>query len=242
MFKGSVLVLAMVLLGALGASAHADGVISMNIVTVSENFLSPELVPGNSFTAGVVPAAKWNDSTTPSGAWMGMHDDAGTWNGAEFTMYYTTNYTPQSPWPGYSAAMANEADNKLLSGHVYNQSGTDTLAQFRYIPYAAYDVYIYYNSAAVTNNYQTFAIDGTSFSAVGSELTMGADSAFVLSDGTNDANYVKFSNVNLAEFTLRASSTGSSYSYFNGFQIVEVPEPMTIGLLAFGGLLLRRRV
>jgi len=236
MFKRSVLGLVMVVLGVLAVSAPA-GVISMNVVTLSENFLSPDYT-GTNYTAGVVPAAGWNDSVIPSGAWMYVHDDAGNWNGAEFTMSYTT-YAP-TEWHGYSTLIPTEPDNKLLSGHIYNPAGTNTVAGFRNIPYAAYDVYVYYNSAAITDNYQTFTIVENGMSAVGSELTTTPDAGFVLSNGTNDANYVKFSNVNLSAFTIQASAT-SGYSYFNGFQIVEVPEPMTLCLLALGGLFLRRK-
>ncbi len=224
----------------LGGSASAS-VISVNIDTCPQNQLDPLLI-GYSPTTGVVPAANWNDLMVGSGVWQSLHDDSFAPSTAQFAAYYTNNYTPQvTSWTGYSTAMPYEADNKLLSGHIYNAAGTiDTIAQFRYIPYAAYDVYVYFNSGAITNNYQTFSIDGTSFSAVGSELTTAPDSAFVLSNGSNDANYVKFSNVNLSEFTLRASAT-SGYSYFNGFQIVEVPEPMTLGLLLLGLGFLRTR-
>jgi hypothetical protein len=241
MFKRSILGMVMVLLGVLAVSAPAK-VISVNIDTCAENQLDPALI-GSNPTAGVVPASNWNDLRVGSGTWQSMHDDSGAGNVGEFTAFYESpgsSYVPISPWPGYSTALRNEADNKLLSGHIYHAAGADTVAQFSNIPYAAYDVYVYYNSGAITNNYQTFTIDGTSFAAVGSELSTTPDTAFVLSNGNNDANYVKFSNVNLSNFTLRASAT-SGYSYFNGFQIVQAPEPMTVGLLTLGGLLLRRR-
>jgi len=237
------LTMSLVLVAVFAVSAPAS-VISVNLSTMHENYLEPANI-GYNPTTGAVPASNWNDLAVGPNIWQSLHDNSYVWSGAEFNVSYEydpASYYPIYPnWPGYTTAMPVEADNKLLSGHIWHSAGTDTVTQFRNIPYAAYDVYVYYNSGGVTNNYQTFTIVENGFSAIGSELTTTPDSAFVLSNGTNDANYVKFSNVTLSAFTLRASSTNNMPNYFNGFQIVQVPEPMTIGLLTLGGLLLRRR-
>jgi len=208
-------------------------VISMSVITdPAINSVSEEL-SGTNFTAGVVPVAYWNDSVIGSGGWLPLRDDAGTWTTASLQIWYTTNYAGASP------AFANAGDTRMMSGHIYNPAGSATSLSFADIPYAEYDVYVYYNSGALDSNVQTIAIDGTAFSALASEMSTNADSAVVLSDGTNDANYVKFSNVTLSDITIRLSAA-SGYSYYNAVQIVAVPEPATLALLSLGGLFLRR--
>jgi hypothetical protein len=235
------LAMCMVFVVAFGGVTLAANVISVNIDTAQENQLDPANLGGVNYTAGVVPVMNWNDFTSASGAWKSLHDNSGTATSAELQAFYN-NYFPMV-CGGYSTDFENIGDQRLMSGHIYNSAGTDIVVNVKNIPYAQYDVYVYYNSGGVTGNAQLFTIDGTSFAAVGAELSMTRDTAFVLAQGMEvDANYVKFSGVNLANITLRAHSEGESFNYINGLQIVEVPEPAMIGLLGMGLMFIRRKV
>ncbi len=125
----------------------------------------------------------------------------------------------------------------MLDGHYYETNVTLSAA-FTGIPYATYDLYVYYNSSAV-GNAQDFTIRGTSMSLKGYEVP-GVDTALVESDGTINGNYVVFRGLTASDVTID-DTMDTYYVYMNGFQVVEVPEPLTMSLLALGGLALVRR-
>ena len=68
----------------------------------------------------------------------------------------------------------------------------------------------------------------------------GVDTALVESDGTINGNYVVFRGLTASDVTID-DTMDTYYVYMNGFQVVEVPEPLTMSLLALGGLALVRR-
>ena len=125
------------------------------------------------------------------------------------------------PWAGGAGIPGDQGSTNMLTGHIYDGSATVLSATFSNIPYATYDLYVYYHSSAVTNN-QTFTINGTSTSLDGFEVG-GVDTALVDSrDGAVNGNYVVFKGLASADVTVDATADGVSggYVYMNGFQVV----------------------
>ncbi len=223
--KGALAVL-IVALAASTAFAQTD-VISVNMVGHSTNGASVAATDN----AGVVSVANWNNFA--GAAMTGLVDANGDATTATFSQ------SAASAWYTTDIAFIDDAagNNAMMTGHVYvapNASFTSTMTN---IPYAEYDVYVYYNGAQITNRTEFMTISGTTLAAY--EGTTNNDTHFVLSDGVADANYVVFEGLTSSDFDLTV--TGTWYSYISGVQVAAVPEPATICLLAMGSLGLLRR-
>lgn len=188
-------------------------------------------------TAGVVAVGNWNDYTdTNPFSSMALVDNSGDATTASFA-FSSTGGAIALGVGGWAANIPGDpGSSNMLQGHIY-EAGVTLTGAFTGVPYANYDLYVYYNSSSVTNS-QTYTLRGTTTSLDGYEVA-GLDDALVESDGTNIANYVVFRGLTGSDVTVDATSAG--YVYMNGYQIVEVPEPMTIALLSLGGLALIRR-
>ena len=117
-----------------------------------------------------------------------------------------------------------------------------------------YDVYVYVDSNADSSGSGggTFSIsDGTTTYYYKTDATQASyQGTYVQATATASgdaelANYVKFSGLTSSSLTITASRVGNltaATSGFAGLQVVAVPEPATMGLLALGlPALLRRR-
>ncbi len=199
----SAIVLAVVLL--LGSTAMAADVISVNIQGTGAAV--------GTQIAGAEPAGNWNDYTGTSGS-MALVDDDGAATTASFAFSASGSVIP---WAGGANIPDDPGSSAMLTGHIYQAAGTTLSGAFTGIPYAKYDLYVYYSSSAVTNT-QTFTIRGTATALNGHEVA-GADTALVESNGTLNGNYVVFRGLTAANVTVDASAT-VGYVYMNGFQIV----------------------
>ncbi len=182
--------------------------ISVNLISAGQSV--------GSLTAGVVPVGNWNDYPGDSGA-MILKDSTGIQTMASFTF---SSSAGALLWHNGGAAIPDDpGSNAMLDGHNYNSYGNIVSGTFTGIPYAEYDLYVYYNSGAIGNNFQTFTLRGTSTSLVGAELYSGADTSLRESNGTTDGNYVVFRDLTDSQLTVDATAT-AGYVYLNGFQIV----------------------
>ena len=223
----SLVAMAVVLLVATTASA--------DVISVSFYDADPALGVIGDNEAGVVRVGNWTDWNTALSALSDFKDNLGNPTTADGSIVGGTDT--------YAVAnlMVDPGDNALLAGHWYIPGATSTLA-LTDIPYAEYDLYVYYNA----NQAGTidFTIQGTSLSLTGLDTAAGLeDSAFVIADAGNSipGNYVLFEGLTDLDVTLDATAVTNGYAYINGVQIVEIPEPMTMSLLALGGLALLRR-
>lgn len=135
----------------------------------------------------------------------------------------------------------------LVQAHVVN------------VPYAAYDVVVYFSPQLEHATVAKYTIGATSvYAQVGAmgyfanndtftqvPLTSTAD----LQNLTPIGNYIVFKNVTGSTLQITAQPgwagksifnevQGTPYASISGFQIVEVPEPATVAVLALGGCLL----
>jgi hypothetical protein len=203
--------------------------------------------------AGVVRSTNWNDFLLAKQTGAPLKNNAGaTVPGLTLTTDETFAY-PASAFDS-GANFANPGDTALMRGHVYHGGNANVDVHVDgTIPYATYDVYVYYNSGGVPNT-QTLSLLASDLSDLGITATVsevpGVDSIFVESTNpTVNANYVKFSgrnNIDLPGFVLRAQNAGTpnsnQYGYINGIQIVStVPEPSTFVLLVIGGAVFASR-
>jgi len=208
---------------------------------ISVNFGSNVASVGTN-TAGVVSANNWNDIVVGTQTDVVLKDSAGNASTLKLSVPSTSSTDSHANF-----GTGNDGDTAMMRGHIYVGGGSALDLTFKgKIPYDQFDIYVYYNSGGVTNT-QTFSILDSSEGSLGLSQTGheikdndqgGADSSFVLSTGTNNANYVKFSGLTSASipenFIIRAQGSGSAYAYINGIQFVQVPEPSVVLLLATG--------
>jgi hypothetical protein len=194
-------------------------------------------VMGLGETAGVVSASNWNSfliQTSPTtGGASGLLNDAGATTAASLTWSYN------NPW---SINVTDTAgNNRMMRGYLDSGAATTTMVSFSNIPFALYDVYVY---ADGDNGVELRSGSYT----IGATTLINTDAANTNFSGTftQGANYVKFSNLAGASFTLNATPVAgptSPRAPVNAIQIVEVPEPTHLALGAIGALtlLVRRK-
>jgi hypothetical protein len=230
----------------LGIASEA-GAASIGInFTGGTNNSSPAVSLLTTDLAGVIPQLNWNNFAGGNGAGLSLLDNSGASSGALLTFTASGVY---SSIGGAGIAPAN-GDEKLNTGFVYGNSSF-TLTN---VPYALFDVYVYeLNDAG--GRVETTTLGALSFFGSAATPTdashvdqnAGTSYLYTQSTSTDVANptaggdYVRFSNLS-GTVTINASAPGNGY--VNGLQIVQVPEPASMGLLGLGaavGAWTRRR-
>jgi hypothetical protein len=213
---------------------------------ISWNFDVNGTVSGAGDSAGVVLANNWNNSW-PSNPTTGLIDNSGTATTLNLS-YGPTAYawSIQGSHPGQDAD--GSYNRELLNGYLndgpatWNPPITSSFVTLTSIPYAQYDIYVYFSSdaagrtATVSDGATTYSL-----STVGAASISGANAVFIQTTDTGTlyptANYAVFSGLTGSSQTITESPlVNDAWSGIAGFQIVAVPEPGVMALAGIGGL------
>ena len=164
-----------------------------------------------SATAGVVSAANWNNTVPGGGSpWVNkivndLNDDTGTPSTLDISYGSWGGWRIQASQPG---ADVDGSNNKaLLNGYLnagpagWNPSVTSSSVAISQIPYANYDIIVYFSSDVAGR--EGSVTDGTTtyyFNSTGPASIAGSNAAFAQATDTTTAGY----------------STGANYAVFSG--------------------------
>lgn len=193
--------------------------------------------------AGAVPQANWNNesiahsSSSQSGGLASLVDDGG-----DPVAGMSTSWTASAAYG--NGATGSGADTTLLYGgpEAQNTGYTATAITITGIPYAEYDLYLYVKgwSAGRTGEAR---LSGVASSEIGFNTFQNFPSTHSRATSTaTQGTYVLWEALTADTVTVEARRIGNNI-IVSGFQVVEVPEPGTIALVAVGmlGLMRRRR-
>jgi hypothetical protein len=199
---------------------------------------------GGSQQAGVALAANWNNSW-PSNPTTDLMDNSGAATTLDLAYASFNTWSIQGSTPGQDAD--GSYNRNLINGYLNSGPAawgppiTNSYVSLSQIPYAQYDVYVYFSSDAAGRN--GIVTDGTSsfsFSTLGSASISGANALLLQTTdttGTNPgANYAVFSGLTGGSqtFTVNPTSGNDQWLGIAGFQVVAVPEPTALSLGALG--------
>lgn len=207
---------------------------------------------------GVVPVGNWNEisGTTNNPSSSSLVDDNGT-AVTGMSVGFAGNQNT------YNNNGTNNPSQRMFSGFL---NGGTMSVDLSNIPYAAYDVYVYYSGFVPNNSLTWVASDitgtptvvDTQYSVRGTGVAFDIYNTYgfvqsqysTLAAANADAalpvlggNYLKFTGLTAASLKIAETSrNGFGEIGFAGLQIVQVPEPTLLGLLALTpALALRRR-
>ena len=184
-------------------------------------------------STGVVAQTNWNNAQGGSGNIANLTGSNGAATGASLT--YASNNT-------WGRDLPQSATNDLLSDYLDAGTGVPATVTVSNVPYALYDVYVYTRrnenpempgGVPDADDLSDYTVNGVTQTV----LTGDVRDNFVLSTPTTIGNYVRFANVTGSTMTLGANQNAANFrSPVDGFQIVQVPEPTSMGVLGLGAL------
>jgi len=225
------LILAAVAMATLALAATSGNAASIG-VNFGRNQASDTLASTD--TAGVVAQDNWNNRLGGGSGASQVWDDSGG--------LLTTTVAVSTPWNHYSGSGTATADHKLMSGNLDGNNTSTLSATFNGIPYAEYDVYVYFDGSNGGDQREgTYTVDGNA--KTGIDLAGATFSGTFIEDTGNGGNYLKWSgltNPNIVVVSAKPIDGPDPVDRapMNAIQIVEatapptIPEPMT--MLAVG--------
>ena len=224
---------------------------------ISWNYDSNGTVTGTN-VAGVAAAANWNNSW-PANPTTDLIDETGAATTLDLAYASYNGWRINGSHPGVDGD--GSYNKELLNGYLnagpagWNPPTTTSSITLTEIPFAAYDLIVYFSSDVggregdITDGTTTF-----SFNTVGPASTSGANALFAQTTDTTGsysvaANYAIFTGLTGASQTVTvAMRDNDEWGGIAGFQVVStaaVPEPSTTAALIGGAVLavalLRRR-
>lgn len=206
---------------------------------------------------GVVPAANWNEisATNNNPSSSSLINDSGTPVTGMSVSFMGNQNT-------YNNDGSNNPTQRMFSGFL---NGGTMAVDLSNIPYDAYDVYIYYSGFIPNQSLTWVASDitgapivvDTQYSVRGTGVAFDIYNTYgfvqsqysTLAAANSDAalpvlggNYLKFSGLTADNLRIAETSrNGFGEIGFAGIQVVQVPEPSILGLLALAPALAFRR-
>jgi len=179
-------------------------------------------------TAGVVPRANWNNvASGQAGAVYDLVNDANAQTTADIS--WTANNTWQ-----ISAAAPADGNAAIYKGYLDTTEFSTTTVNVAQIPFALYDVYVYFDGDTALGRSGKYTIDTSTLAPItqgeyldNANWPIAAGSgAFALADAPGEAgNYALFRNLSGESFALTATPFGgpNPRAPVNAIQIVERP-------------------
>lgn len=209
-------------------------------------------------TSGVAPAANWNN-TVPSGGspYVGktvndLIDDAGGATTVDISYGSWGAWRLQASHPGTDGDGSN--NKELLNGYLnagpaaWNPSVTASSVAISQIPYANYNIIVYFSADQVGR--EGSVINGAStfyFSSLGPASVAGSNATLTQTTSTTTADYAGatyavFSGLSGDSQTITVQMRDNDeWGGIAGFQIVAVPEPSAALLGGLGLMVVLRR-
>lgn len=209
--------------------------------TLSVNFAG-ERTPAGVMGASGYAEDNWLNTINQSSSWgttYNLEDETGEASGAILSV-----------WASQFGAMATfvtdvfSPDSQMMECGIGGWDSSAASFAVDNISFAEYDVVVYFASALDFDYVQKVNVNDQ---AVYAKNVRHALSGYVQATGTEDlgsatvaGNYAVFTGLTGSTLNVSVdagwSSSEHTRAYISGFQIVEVPEPMTIALLGLGGL------
>jgi hypothetical protein len=241
------------------AAASQAAVISVNFAPEStgadyygDTASAGQMAPAD--VAGVVPASNWTNALGLDPTASSLVDDSGV----ATTMGIALDGDGSAGWMmgEDSYTSPSSADAQMMYAVRAIGGDEDQIdIQLTDIPYSVYDLYVYvgrYNgwTNASGDTGQT-TVAGTTYHYYRSDPQSGEmgdlpgahlqATSTDPNDPTAGATYVLFEDLTGSEQTINMFDDNSDELGIAGIQVVEIPEPATMSLLAMGGLALIRR-
>ena len=222
--KSKILLAALLSLLALSQTAKAAS-IGVNFSTDPIANVDYDLAPAD--VTGVVPQGNWNNAHQTDASLLNLIDSQGNSTGASLTSW---NHSPVAT----AVPTGTPTGDLLHEGDAYFGNGS---IQVSNIPYATYDVYAYI--AGGLNGSGLFIANSTAITDNnGTQGVLSPLPTFIPPVGNDYGNYIYFPGLSGPTLSLTGIPiTGTqSFVVFDGFQIVQTPEPTSIALCASGAM------
>jgi hypothetical protein len=206
---------------------------------------------GAADNAGIVLVNNWNNSW-PSNPTVDLVDNSGAATTLDLSYNSYNSWSIQGSGPSLDSD--GSANKRLLNGYLnsgpapWGPSITDSYVSLSQIPYAQYDIYIYFSSdAADRPGYVTDGVTSYYFNTLGAASIAGGNALFAQTLETSSlnhpgANYAVFSGLSGAAQTIRVQmEQDDMWGGIAGFQVVAVPEPSALALGVVGFLIVGAR-
>jgi MYXO-CTERM domain-containing protein len=199
-------------------TAQASGPISINFVGKYTSAMGP------AEQAGVEPQTCWNNVDSMVGTLTGLLDAQGVVTSAAVEWRGDPDYNGLTESPG---------DNRMMRGYLQNLPGEDLSVEVTGLGPHPYDLILYFDGNNGSTAWQmTYAVSGIQRTVT--DPPGFTDPVVFTEDTGAGGNWTRIVGLSGDAFTLEAWSPSGHSGLLNGLQIVPMPEPGTLALLALG--------